>query len=231
MSGHSKWSKVKHQKGKTDQVKGQAFTKLANAITIAVRGGFGKREIEKAREANMPKANIDRAIERGQGKGEHQELEELTYEAIGPGRTAILMTVATDNKNRTLSDIKYILNEFGGTLTGPGSVSYLFKYCGSIKVKKGQLSDDQHTEIALNLSCEDLVINDDFVVFYTDHTNFNKIKEKIRSQGLEIIDAELIFRPTTQVNISDEVTVKKIERLLSELSKDEDIQKVFTNVK
>lgn len=232
MSGHSKWSKVKHQKGVADVKRSQTFTKLGNAISIAVAKGSGiATVIEKARAANMPKANIDRAIERGLGRGGDTQVEEITYEGFAPGRVAILVSAATDNRQRTRASLKNIFNEFGGLLTGPGSAAYMFEYCGEIKVKKGTLTDDQLMELALDVGSIDIKIVGEAAIFYTDSVLLHQIKKNLSKRGLEIIDAQLAFRPTTTLKIEDKQTVEKILNLVTRLEEDDDVQKVSVNLR
>lgn len=239
MSGHSKWSQIKHQKGAADLKRGQVFTKLGNAIAVAIREGGGiadananfklRLAIEKAREANMPKANIDRAIERGLGKGEGLNLEELTYEGFGPGKVAILVQAVTDNRQRTNSNLKNLFANNGGNLSGRGSVSYLFQNCGEIKVERENKSDDEYMEIALAVGSIDMEIAENFVSFFTQPKEVHKIKEAISQKGMKVVSAELIFRPTTKIKIEDKKTQEKIIHFLEELKNNDDIHKVSAN--
>ncbi len=231
MSGHSKWSQIKHQKGVTDRKRGQTFTKLSNAITIAVKEGGGIADlIEKARSANMPKVNIDRAIERGLGKSEDTKIEEVTYEGFGPGRVAILISSATDNRKRTIANLKNMFNEFGGSLSGPGSTAYMFEYCGIICVKKESHSDDNLIGVALEVGCLDVKIIGDRVLLYVDPQAVHSIKELLSKKGFEIIDAQLSFRPKTTVKIEDKETQKKVLELIAKLKDNDDVQKVSSNL-
>lgn len=240
MSGHSKWSQIKHQKGKTDALRGQMFTKLANAITITVKESRGitdpqsnfklRLAIEKARAFNMPKINIDRAIERGLGKGEGGGLEEVIYEGLGPGKVAILVQVATNNRQRTNAQLKNLFAESGGALLGPGSVSYLFKNCGEIKAKRNNLSEDECMEIALNVGSSDVeIIDEETVIFYTEPENLHKVKEELIKKGLEIIEVELSFKPVTTVRVEDKETAQKLLEFISKLENETEVQKVSAN--
>lgn len=240
MSGHSKWSQIKHQKGAADVKRGLIFTKLGNNIAVAVKESGGMADpntnfklrlaIEKAREANMPKVNIDRALQRGLGKEEGLNLEEVTYEGFGPGKVAILVKSVTDNRQRTNASLKNIFTSNGGHLSGPGSVSYLFQNCGEIKVKRGGMNDDEYMEIALRVGSIDIEISEDFVTFFTKPHELHKIKEEIESGGLEIIDSELIFRPTTKITVEDKGTQDRVRQLIHELESNDDIHKVSTNL-
>lgn len=240
MSGHSKWSQIKHQKGAADVRRGQLFTKLGNAITLAVRengiadpnSNFKLRmAIEKGRSANMPKINIDRAIERGLGKGEGIQLEEIIYEGFGPGRIAVLIQVGTDNRQRTNSKLKNIFSEYGGTLSSPGAVLYLFKNYGIIKIKKENYSEEKYTEFALESGSIDLKIEDDYLIFYTDVHNLHKIKEYLDNKNLPILETEIIWKPSSYITIEDKKTIQQIVDFLSRLESEEDVQKVATNFK
>lgn len=239
MSGHSKWSQIKHQKGIADRKRGQTFTKLGNAITLAVvgSGGVGDPDnnfklrllMEKARAFNMPNSNIDRAIERGQGKGEHGRLEEITYEGFGPGNIAIIVQTATDNRQRTNANLKNLFTEYGGTLAGLGSVSYLFRNCGLLKIEKESQSFDKYLEIALEVGCVDVEDVGEAVFFYTEPAILHKVKNLLAAKKLLVFDAEIIYRPLTLVKVNDGETVKKIRTLISILENDDDVQKVAVN--
>lgn len=238
MSGHSKWSKVKHQKEATDAAKGKIFTKLANAITIAVREGGGRDSnfnfklkviIDKARSANMPKEKIERAIERAKGSGEEEMLQEVVYEAFGPSGVGIIIEAATSNKQRTVSDLKNILERGGGTLAASGSVSHLFKYAGLINIRKSNFSLDQVMEKAINAGADDLEDTGDTIEIYTSPTTVHKVKETLESYGLPISTFELFYRPLTTVPISDQHIADQLLKLLSAIEEMEDIQKVFSN--
>lgn len=239
MSGHSKWSQIKHQKGITDQKRGQMFTKLGNAIAITVKESGGVADpnsnfklrlaIEKARQANMPKSNIDKAIERGLGKGEEGSLEEITYEGYGPGKVAILIQAATDNRQRTYAKLKNIFSEFGGNLAGPGSVAYFFQNCGAIRVKKENLTADQYLEIALAVGSQDFEDVGESIIFYTEVSDLHKIKELLEAKKLNVIESELVFRPTTTIKIEDKETAEKLLNLVNKLEEDDDVQKVSAN--
>lgn len=239
MSGHSKWSKVKHQKAAGDIKKGLIFTKLGNAITIAVKSAGGitdpnsnfklRLAIEKAKQANMPKANIERAIERGVGKGGEAQLEEVTYEGFGPGQIAILIKAVTDNRQRTNASLKNLFASHQGRIAGPGSVAYLFEELGRIEVKKEAKSEDDYFSIALEVGSTDLTVLQDTVVFFTQPADLGKVKEKIAAQGIEIIDSELIYKPKTTLKIEDREVEEKLKQLLEQLENNDDIQKIYSN--
>lgn len=239
MSGHSKWSKVKHQKEATDAVKGKIFTKLANAIIIAVREGGGvispeinfklRLAIEKARSANIPKENIERAIQKGKGAASGEGLSEVVYEAFGPGGVGIIIQAATDNKQRTVAELKNTLERSGGILGTTGSVSHFFEFVGCIQIAKGEKSYDEIIEGVLASGAIDLEEEDDYVLVYTKPTQLHKVKETLLVSGFSLLSFELMYRPRITIPIQDEATAQRVLKLLSLLEEREDVQKVFAN--
>lgn len=238
MSGHSKWSKVKHQKATTDVVKGAAFTKASRAITIAVREGGGVTDpnhnfhlrlaIEKARGVNMPKDNIERAIEKGKGGG-GEAIEQMLYEGFVPGGVAVCVEAATDNRQRTVSAIKNIFDRAGGTLSTPGAVSYLFDRCGIITVPKtSNRTLDQMVEVALEAGADDLQETDDMFELYTSPMVLHSVGEKLKGQGIETDNMEIILKPKMTVPI-DSTKQASLDNFVEQLEELEDVQKVFTN--
>lgn len=238
MSGHSKWSTIKRQKGVTDAKRAQAFTKLANAIIIAVRtsGGEGNPNInfklrlavDKARAANMPKDNIERAIERGVGAGEKTNYSEVTYEGFGPGGVAVIVEAATDNKARTIQEVKNIFDRNGGTLGNPGAVSYQFTTKGEIVVKKNRKSFDDVFMIGAEAGAEDVEDENDEAYIYTRVEDLKTVRESLVSQGLQIVDAGITRKPLTPVEIGEDVSQKLIE-FLGKLEDLDDVQQVYSN--
>lgn len=226
MSGHSKWSTIKRQKGTTDAKRGAVFTKLGNAIAIAAReGGSGDPEsnfklrlmVEKARQANMPKENIQRSIDRGLGKGGAAALENITYEGFGPAGVAVMVTVITDNSTRTVNELRMIFEKHGGTLGTPGSVAYLFTRVGEIEVENG----DAIFEKAVEAGAEDVSDN----VVYTKPEDLHKVSEFLGIPG------SLSFRPNkgTMVTVSPGQE-EKLHELLLALDDLDDVQDIFVNV-
>lgn len=242
MSGHSKWSTIKRQKGIADQRRGMAFTKLANAITIAVKqGGSGDPEtnprlrvvLEAARNANMPKDNIVRAIDRGLGKLPGQNLEEITFEGFGPAKTAFLVEAVTDNKARTTQEIRNFFERVGGNLTGQGSVSYMFGKTGGLKVKgKGGSWEDEILEL-IDLGAEDVedYIEDDIrkYLVYTESSEVNTMSNKIAQAGYEVESKEIVFKPNTLVGIKDRETAQQVMDFTAKLEEHDDVQRVSAN--
>lgn len=242
MSGHSKWATIKRQKGAADQKRGQAFTKLANAITIAVRTGGGIGDpaqnfrlrllIEKAREANMPKVNIERAIEKGRGVGDGGRiLEEVVYEGFAPvSGVVMIVEAATDNKQRTTGEIKNIIEKAGGAFGQPGSVSYQFEQKGMITLeKKVDLSVDEVMLLAADAGAEDIEESDSDILIYTMPDSLNIVRESLISQGQIVKDAELTRKPTVTKFIEDKMQAEKIAGFLETLENLDDVQKVYTN--
>ncbi len=245
VSGHSKWSTIKRQKGANDAKRGVAFTKLGNAITIAVREGGGgdpdsnfklRLAMDKAREANMPKENISRAIDRGLGKGGEVALENVLYEGFAPHGVAVLIESVTDNKNRTNGEVKNILSKGGGALGSSGSVGYLFKKQGEIVISKSSNSNkasnpNEILEIMLNSGAEDMTEDEEAFIVYTRIDNLHQVKTKLEEQGLKVDAAELVYTPNkeTMIALSDEEG-KSVINLLSELEDLDDVQNVYSNL-
>ncbi len=238
MSGHSKWSKVKHQKATTDVVKAAAFTKASHAITIAVREGGGtdpdtnfrlRLAVEKAREVNMPKENIERAIAKAAGIGA-AAIESVVYEGYGPGGVAFLVEAATDNRQRTVATIKNALDHHGGNLAGPGAVAYLFKQSGVLVIEKTPaVSYERLLEAGITSGADDVVDAREVFEVYTPAAHLAGVKHVLEEQGIVVSNAELVMRPTTTISL-DEQQTKTIEALEEELSELPDVQRVYTNV-
>ncbi len=240
MSGHSKWAQIKRQKGVTDIKRGQAFTKLANAMTIAVRHGGGIADpsvnfrlrliIDKAREVNMPKENIKRAIERGLGKGEKGVLDEVLYEGFGPSGVALIVEVTTDNRQRTTPEIKNILEKGGGSLGSPGSTSYLFKQMGVLTIEKGDKNLDEIFLLSADLGAEDVEEAGEVFLVYTQPSSLMGIKERLEKEhNFKIESAELIYKPITTIPIGSQEKAKSILNLVEKLEAIDDVQNVYAN--
>lgn len=232
MSGHSKWSTIKREKGAKDAARGAVFTKLGNALAIAARAGtdpntnFALRlAIDKAKAVNMPSANIDRAIQRVADKNAAQ-LQEVLYEGYGPGGVAILVEVATDNINRTYPEVRLAFSKHGGNIAEKGAVAFQFDRKGMIRVSgKG---DDLMLQ-ALDAGAEDVQEEGDESVIYTDPTELAKVRDALREQGLEIKEAELTYVPNTTVEVTDAATAGKIMRLMDALDDCDDVTNTHVN--
>lgn len=239
MSGHSKWATIKRQKGVNDAKRGQLFTKLANAITIAVRQGGGNTDpefnatlrlaIDKAKAANMPKDNIERSVQKGAGGAGGVSLEETVYEGFTPGGAGLIIEAVTDKKQRTVAEVKSVLEKNGGTLVGQGAVSYLFEHVGEIVVPLGGKSSDDLLTIALENGANDFEVDGDLGFIYTDATNVMKVKEGVEDAGFKIEEAGLVYKPTNRMTISSDAEEKTIN-LIEKIEELDDVQKVYTNV-
>ncbi|MDO8498283.1 MAG: YebC/PmpR family DNA-binding transcriptional regulator [bacterium] len=242
MSGHSKWSTIKRQKGVADIKRGQTFTKLANAISIAARlGGSGdpnsnprlRTVLEDARKVNMPKDNVQRAIDRGLGKLPGQMLEEVTYEGFGPGKVAFFVEGVTDNRLRTNQEVKNLFERSGGSLGGPGSTAYMFEKKGEIRVKgKGGSGEEEMLEL-IDLGAEDVEdYQEDGVqkyLEYTESSELNTMGNKITQVGFEVEESGLVYRPNILVEVKDKETAEKVMNFAEKLEDLDDIQKVYAN--
>lgn len=242
MSGHSKWSTIKRQKGAADIKRGQVFTKVASAITIAVKlGGASDPDtnsrlrlaLEQARSVNMPKENIQRAKDRGLGKIAGQALEEVVFEGFGPGNVAFLVEGITDNKLRTLQEIKKLFERSGGRIGGSGSVSYMFEKMGEIKVKSKDNSKDEEMLELIDLGAKDvedyLAENMQRYLVYTEASKLAEVGNKITQAGFEIESQDLIMKPVNLQPINDQETAKKVIEFTEKLEEHSDIQKVHAN--
>jgi YebC/PmpR family DNA-binding regulatory protein len=237
MSGHSKWATIKHKKGVADAKRGQMFTKLIKEISIAARMGGGDLEgnprlrtsVLKARAANMPKDNIDRAIKKGTGELEGATYEELTYEAYAPGGGAILIEVLTDNKNRAAAEIRNILTRSGANLGTTGSVSYLFKRKGVLSYDGEKYTEDKIMEAALEAGADDVLNEEGSLIVYTDPNSFESVLNAMNAGGFETLGAEISMVPETFVE-TDSETGAKVQRLIDRLEENEDVQNVYHNI-
>ncbi|MDE0229073.1 MAG: YebC/PmpR family DNA-binding transcriptional regulator [Spirochaetaceae bacterium] len=237
MSGHSKWHSIRHKKGATDAKRGKIFTKLIREITVAARLGGGDPDANprlrtvmlKAREANMPRDNIDRAIKKGSGGGEGSDFHELLYEAYGPGGVALLIQVLTDNKNRSAAEIRNILTKGGGNLGETGSVSYLFSRKGVIAFEAERYNEDQVMEVVLEGGAEDVSSDTDTVEVLTGPEDFHAMLDVVERAGLEHRMAEISWVPDASMPL-DEGKAGSAMRLIEALEDHDDVQQVSTNM-
>lgn len=237
MSGHSKWSTIKRQKGVADAKRGQLFTKLAREITVAARSGLPDPDsnprlrlaVQRARSASMPKDNIDRAIERGAGESSGENYDELFYEGYGPGGTALMIYALTDNRNRTVGEVRAALTRAGGTLGESGSVGWMFDQVGQIIVEAGGDRGDELTMTAIDAGASDVVAADGVVEIYTESADLHRVQESISGAGYEIENAELIMRPKTMVDLDVDIATKVL-RLVDRLEELDDVQTVYSNL-
>ena len=232
MSGHSKWSTIKRQKGAKDAARGAVFTKLGSAIAIAARSGtdpdmnFSLRlAIDRAKAANMPAANIQRSIDRVKDKDAAQ-LTEVMYEGYGPGGVAVLVECATDNLNRTYPEVKLAFSKHGGNIAEKGAVAFQFDHKGVIRVKQ---TGDALMLKALDAGAEDVIEESDESIIYTDQKELAKVRDALRSQDIKIEEAELAYVPNTTIAITDAQTAGKIIRLMEALEDNADVSNTFVN--
>lgn len=233
MSGHSKWSTIKREKGAKDAARGAVFTKLGNAIALAARAGADpdmnftlRLAIDKAKAANMPNANIQRSIDRGSGKLGGEQIQEVMYEGYGPGGVAILVECATDNINRTYPEVKLAFSKHGGNIAEKGAVAFQFDRKGSIRVKGG---GDDLMLAALDAGGDDVQEEGEESIVYTDPKELTAVREALKGAGIEILEAEQTFVPNTTIAITDEATAGKIMRLMDRLEEHDDVVATHVN--
>jgi len=236
MAGHSKWANIKHRKAGQDAKRGKIFTKIIRELTVAARQGGGniadnpklRSVVDKALSANMTKDTIERAIERGAGTAENDNLEELIYEGYGPNGVAILLETLTDNKNRTVAEVRHGFSKFGGNLGTNGSVAYLFNRTGVISYEKG-VDELKLMEVALEAGVEDIVNNSDGSVdVHTAFENFGAVKDALDNAGLKSSNAEVTMLASTEVDLDFE-SAEKLMRLVEQLEDLDDVQNVYSN--
>ena len=236
MAGHSKWAQVKHKKAVVDARRGQHFTKLARAITVAAREGGGDPEmnaalshaVQKAKDARMPKDNIERAIAKGTGEGADADaLEAVMYEGYGPGGVAVLVEATTDNRNRTGSEMRHAFSKHGGNLGEPGSVAYLFDKKGTIVVDGERYSEDD-LMVAIDAGAEDIVMDDDVYEILCEPSDLATVRQALVDAGVEVENAEVMQRPKSLVPL-DEATAVKLMKLIDALEEQDDVDSVHAN--
>jgi YebC/PmpR family DNA-binding regulatory protein len=237
MSGHSKWASIKHKKAIVDSRRGQQFTKLARAITVAARDGGGdpdanatlENAIRKAKLASMPKDNIERAIAKGTGAGADGEatLETVLYEGYGPGGVAVLVEAVTDNRNRTGADVRHAFSKHGGSLGEPGSVAYLFDKMGTITIDATRYSEDE-LMVAVEAGAEDITADDDLWEVVAAPTDYAQVLGALENAGVELDNAEMGYRPSSLVPI-DESQAGSLMRLIEALEDSDDVGEVHAN--
>ena len=234
MAGHSKWANIKHRKARQDASRGKVWTKVIREITVAAKGGPDPDDnprlrlaLDKANAANMPKDNIKRAIEKGSGTGETGALEEIIFEGYGPGGVAILVETMTDNRNRTVSDVRHAFSKFGGNLGTDGSVSYLFNKIGIIHISK-VTSEEELMDIVLESGADDLVDEGEYFEIISSSSNLSNVLESLKSNSIENSNAELTLRAETSVAIDQEMS-EKVLKIMDFMDELDDVQEVHTN--
>jgi len=236
MSGHSKWATIKHKKAALDSKRGAMFTKIIRELTISARQGGGKPDanprlrmaIQKAKDANMPNDNIDRAIKKGTGELEGVTLEEITYEGYGPGGVALLVAVLTDNKNRTSSEIRSVFEKKGGNLAAQGAVNWLYEKKGYIVVNKSTIDEEKLMNIVLDAGAEDMQTDDTGYSITTNPNDLEKVRKAIDDNKIKTEVAEISMIPKNTVKVVGE-DAKKLLNLIGELEDHDDVQNVYAN--
>ncbi len=237
VSGHSKWSTIKRKKGAADAKRGQLFTKLAREITVAARAGGVdvdantrlRLAIDKARGENMPKDNIDRAVQRATASGAGENYDEVYYEGYGPGGTALMIQTLTDNRNRTVGELRAALTRAGGTLGETGSVAWMFDQVGMIALPVGDDDPDDLALVAIDAGASDVQVEDDTVEVYTEVQDLHRVQELLTAAGYTVESAELMMKPKTLSAPETDAAIKAI-RLLERLEDLDDVQQVYSNL-
>jgi YebC/PmpR family DNA-binding regulatory protein len=237
MAGHNKWSKVKRLKAVTDARKGKVFSRLARDITLAAKAGGGSPDANarlrtlllKAREANMPADNIERAIQKGTGELPGVTFEEITYEGYGPGGVAFVVKVTTDNKTRAAQDVRSIFARWGGNLAQTGAVAFQFLHAGQFLVAKDAASEDRLMEIALEAGADDVLASDHGFELRCDLRAFDKVAHALEHASIKTESAEIAYIPTATVPVTDPEVAKNLAKLHDALDENDDVQAVFSN--
>ena len=237
MSGHSKWSTIKRKKGANDAKRGKIFTKLIKEITIAAKMGGGDPEgnprlrsaVNAAKTENMPKENIDRAIKKGTGDLDGAIYEEILYEGYGPGGVAVLVETMTDNKNRTVADIRHFFAKSGGNLGESNCVAWMFDKKGTLTVEKGGIGEDELMDLALEAGAEDVVEEEDSYQVVTAPETFNDVVDRLEKGNVKFTEATLSMVPKNSIEVTDEKAARSLLRLLENLEDHDDVQKVHAN--
>jgi YebC/PmpR family DNA-binding regulatory protein len=236
MSGHSKWATIKRKKGKLDAQRGRMFTKLIKEITVAARAGGGDAEsnarlrtaVATAKAANMPADNIKKAIQKGTGELPGVAYEEVNYEGYGPGGVAVLIEVLTDNKNRTVAEIRHLFSKRGGNLGETGCVGWMFESKGLVHINKSSVDEDKLLDIVLEAGASDLATLSDVFEVTTPFEAFDRVKVAVEKAGISVSDAEVSMVPQTTVKL-DENKASSMLKLMEELEDHDDVQKVYAN--
>jgi len=236
MSGHSKWSTIKHKKGAADAKRGKLFTRIIKEMTVAAREGGGdvesnarlRKAVDDAKAANMPADNIKRAVQRGTGELPGVHYEEVSYEGYGPGGAALFVEVLTDNKNRTLPEIRNLFSKHGGNLGENGCVRFMFDKKGYLAVERSKISEDRLMELALEAGADDLSTDDpDAFEIYTSSESFHDVKKKLEEKGVSISTSEITILPQTPVRL-DDAKAAQLMKLMEAIEEHDDVQNVWT---
>ena len=236
MSGHSKWANIKHQKGKVDAIRGKVTTKIGREITIAVRLGGAdltgnmrlKLAMQKAKANNIPKENIQRAIQKGQGSLAGANYEEIVYEGYGPAGVAVMIEILTDNRNRTAADVRHLFSKYGGNLGESGCVSWMFKHKGLFVVETGGISEEDLMMLVIEAGAEDMKVEEDAFEIITAPDDFDAVQQALEDQKIVPVIAEITMIPETIAELNDADSEKMI-KLLEILEEHDDVQNVYSN--
>jgi len=240
MAGHSKWSQIKHKKAIADSKKGKVWTRISNMITVAVKGGGSDPEanfklrlaIDKAKQVNMPKENIDRAIKRGTGELKETIIEEIRYEGYGPGRVAIIVNGATDNRNRTASEVRAAFLKYGGKLGETGTVGWMFSRKGEVVIESSVDKKEDLMLLAIDFGAQDVQdVSETELVIYTESNDLEKASKRLTKAGFKILSTSLLFVAENEVEITDSKTTEQLTRLVEALKEIDDVSEVVTNFK
>jgi YebC/PmpR family DNA-binding regulatory protein len=236
LSGHSKWSTIKRKKEATDAKRGQIFTKLAKEIALAARDGADpemnfklRLVVDKAKAANMPKDNIERAIRRGAGLEKGDTLEEITYEGYGPHGVALIIQVVTDNRNRAVADIRRWFNKLGGSLGETGCVAWQFESKGYLTLEPDGLDQNEVFELAVEWGADDVIFGDDLIEIFTSVDDFQTVREAFEGRGIQLESAEITLVPKTTISLDDKKAFQNMS-LISTLEDLDDVQQVYSNL-
>ncbi|HHJ51640.1 MAG TPA: YebC/PmpR family DNA-binding transcriptional regulator [Caldithrix abyssi] len=236
MSGHSKWHSIKHKKAKVDAARGRIFTKIIKELTVAARMGGGdpasnprlRVALAAAKAANMPAKNIDNAIKKGTGELPGVVYEDVAYEGYGPGGVAMYIEAVTDNKNRTVAEIRHIFSKYGGNLGETGSVAWMFERKGIITVPKDQYTEDELMEIALECGAEDIKVEDEFYEIYTAYEDFQQVRNALEERSVVMENASLTMIPQNTVKLEGK-QAEQLLKLMGVLDEHDDVQNVYAN--
>lgn len=235
MSGHSKWSKIKRQKGANDAKRGKLFTKLGAAIAVAAKNGGDPDmnsalalAIDKAKASNMPNANIEKSIKRGTGELGGEIIQEMMFEGYGPGGIGIIVEAASDNKNRTTTEVRMAFSKNGGNMAETGAVAFQFTRKGSIRAEFERDSDEAQL-VAIDAGADDLIDEDGELVIYTDMRLLAKVRDELKNSGINVLEAELVYAPNNVINITDAETAKKVVKLMDAIEESDDVTNTFSN--
>ncbi len=237
MSGHSKWKQIKRQKAVTDSQRARVFTKMARIISVAARKGADpeinaelRMAIERAKYENMPKDNIERAIKKGAGTEGGEGIEQAEYEAFGPAGIMFIIKVLTDNKNRTVGEIKNILSKNSGRLGEIGSVKWMFEKKGVLEIKKGSAKNEEVELLAIEAGAEDVKEKDDILEVYTKPEDFNKTRKALEQKGLALGNVSLDWVAKAPIEVKDEKTKEQVMNLLNLLDEQDDVEEIYSNL-